>query len=227
MTDHNRAAIQTWYNGCYFRSRLEARWAVLFDRLSIRWEYEPQGYHLRATPIEEREQLQAEACRRDPWCQKEGHSVSYCEPIPGEHDDDLGQYLPDFWLPDAKMWWEVKGNPHLGPADQKKPLRLATVTGFPCVRAVGDIPWYTEHRFDGLVSRSFYSFHSIFYPWWGRDFVAPYHCESCDHVQLDLQTVRQCPTCGSPRYSHGTPMLMKAYKAARSARFEHGESGAS
>lgn len=38
------AAIETRYAGCRFRSRLEARWAVFFDRLGIAWEYELQGY---------------------------------------------------------------------------------------------------------------------------------------------------------------------------------------
>ena len=37
-------AIQTYYNGYKFRSRLEARWAVFFDAGGIRWEYEPEGY---------------------------------------------------------------------------------------------------------------------------------------------------------------------------------------
>jgi hypothetical protein len=37
-------AIETRYAGCRFRSRLEARWAVFFDRLGVAWEYEPQGY---------------------------------------------------------------------------------------------------------------------------------------------------------------------------------------
>lgn len=36
--------IDTLYNGNYFRSRLEARWAVFFDILGIRYEYEPQGF---------------------------------------------------------------------------------------------------------------------------------------------------------------------------------------
>ncbi|GAA1454199.1 hypothetical protein [Nocardiopsis tropica] len=36
--------IETRYAGCRFRSRLEARWAVFFDHLDIRWEYEPQGF---------------------------------------------------------------------------------------------------------------------------------------------------------------------------------------
>jgi hypothetical protein len=38
--------IETVYNGCRFRSRLEARWAVFFDALSIEWEYEPEGFDL-------------------------------------------------------------------------------------------------------------------------------------------------------------------------------------
>lgn len=41
------SAIQTEYAGCLFRSRLEARWAVVFDRLGIKWDYEPQGLLVR------------------------------------------------------------------------------------------------------------------------------------------------------------------------------------
>jgi hypothetical protein len=37
-------AIETEYAGCRFRSRLEARWAVFFDHLDFPWQYEPQGY---------------------------------------------------------------------------------------------------------------------------------------------------------------------------------------
>lgn len=39
-------SIDTFYNGYRFRSRLEARWAVFFDTLSIKWEYEPEGFVL-------------------------------------------------------------------------------------------------------------------------------------------------------------------------------------
>lgn len=38
--------IETVYNGYRFRSRLEARWAVFFDTLGIRYEYEKEGYDL-------------------------------------------------------------------------------------------------------------------------------------------------------------------------------------
>lgn len=37
-------ALETSYASCRFRSRLEARWAVFFDTLGVKWEYEPQGY---------------------------------------------------------------------------------------------------------------------------------------------------------------------------------------
>jgi hypothetical protein len=38
--------IETRWNGYRFRSRLEARWAVFFERLGLRWEYEPEGFVL-------------------------------------------------------------------------------------------------------------------------------------------------------------------------------------
>ena len=39
-------AIETMYNGYRFRSRLEARWAVFFDALGVKYEYEPEGFLL-------------------------------------------------------------------------------------------------------------------------------------------------------------------------------------
>lgn len=41
-------ALPTYYEGVTFRSRLEARWAIVFDRLNIPWEYEKEGYALPA-----------------------------------------------------------------------------------------------------------------------------------------------------------------------------------
>lgn len=43
----NRSGIPTEYNGVRFRSRLEARWAAMFDLFDWQWEYEPldlEGY---------------------------------------------------------------------------------------------------------------------------------------------------------------------------------------
>lgn len=60
-------AIETRYRGYRFRSRLEARWAVFFDALGVKWEYEKEGFNL------------------DGLC-----------------------YLPDFWLPERRIWVEIK-----------------------------------------------------------------------------------------------------------------------
>ena len=38
--------IETLYKGYRFRSRLEARWAVLFDATGMNWEYEREGFDL-------------------------------------------------------------------------------------------------------------------------------------------------------------------------------------
>ena len=43
---NDNKAIETIYQGCKFRSRLEARWAVFFDNCNADWEYEPEGYDL-------------------------------------------------------------------------------------------------------------------------------------------------------------------------------------
>lgn len=43
-------AIETRYAGCRFRSRLEARWAVFYERMGIKWEYEPQGFLIDGQP---------------------------------------------------------------------------------------------------------------------------------------------------------------------------------
>lgn len=38
--------IETRYAGYRFRSRLEARWGVFFNALGLSWEYEPEGFVL-------------------------------------------------------------------------------------------------------------------------------------------------------------------------------------
>lgn len=76
MADQQRIkAISTRYAGCHFRSRTEARWSVFFEHIGIRWEYEPQGFTVNI-------------------------GGRWGEPTP---------YLPDFWLPTLGLWAEVKG----------------------------------------------------------------------------------------------------------------------
>lgn len=46
MSKFKPSPIETHYNDLRFRSRLEARWAIFLDALSIPYQYEPEGYHL-------------------------------------------------------------------------------------------------------------------------------------------------------------------------------------
>lgn len=43
-----RRGLPAPYGGNLFRSHLEARWAIFFDQLEIKWLYEPQGFDLGA-----------------------------------------------------------------------------------------------------------------------------------------------------------------------------------
>lgn len=40
--------LETEYNGARYRSRTEARWAVLFDHAGYDFQYEPEGYDLES-----------------------------------------------------------------------------------------------------------------------------------------------------------------------------------
>lgn len=166
-------AIETVYRGYRFRSRLEARWAVFFDALGVRWEYEKEGFDF-------------------------GNGV---------------RYLPDFWLPDLRMWAEVKAE-RFTDEEWAKARALADGTRCEVLRLVG-VPTYTVYWATcptpgpGDI------------PFFNNDYI------------LDDQYIH------SERRWFGSPGLPKgadasktykpsertsaAYAAARSARFEHGE----
>lgn len=46
MSNEFLKPIETFYKGYKFRSRLEARWAVFFDTIGIKWQYEVEGFTL-------------------------------------------------------------------------------------------------------------------------------------------------------------------------------------
>ena len=72
-------SLPTYYKGITFRSRLEARWAIILDELGISWEYEPEAIIIEGS-----------------------HFPDPCNP------ETFG-YLPDFYLPQYKAFMEVKG----------------------------------------------------------------------------------------------------------------------
>lgn len=43
---HAITPIETFWSGIHYRSRVEARWAVFFERMDIEQQYELEGFHL-------------------------------------------------------------------------------------------------------------------------------------------------------------------------------------
>jgi hypothetical protein len=202
-------AIETAYNGYLFRSRFEARWAVFFDALGLKYEYEKQGFDLGAA----------------------------------------GPYLPDFWLPAWEAWVEIKPSSIEWPDDWKPCHFLAKESGqrvllffgqpwprefaivqFPiCTRDMeGEVDWGEEGRE--------YIVHGEGYEMDGRMWNQLADCRRCaglvllytDEQGLPLAQTDIGPhTCGDhDRWSCGVDdhgVLNAAYRAARSARFEHGQ----
>jgi hypothetical protein len=187
-------AIETFYAGCCFRSRLEARWAVFFDHLDIEWQYELEGFEL----------------------------------------PDGTRYLPDFYMPEQDLWLEIKGDPG-DDRGQEKFFKFAEHAR--AVMFVGNIPdprQVEEYGPRGLCCGHFSGDHD--YAWCV--------CPECGRfgIEFDARGARVCGgvgtylgvtrgercgrAVGDKSYSGNDPRILDAYAAARSARFEHGEKGA-
>lgn len=177
-------AIETQYGGYRFRSRLEARWAVFFDAVNVRWEYEVQGF---------------------------------------DFGPPLGRYLPDFWLPDLKIWVEIKGEI---PTEEERALSRSLRDGKGrAVWLIHGLPgefWGTLYCFDVGDSGGGAS------EWDATpatdDGVFQFQIECWNH---DLFSD---PICDIPipftTMDTGGAMEMVYAPKAKSARFEYGESGA-
>lgn len=121
MSAQTIQAIETEYAGYKFRSRLEARWAVFFDKSGIEWRYEPEGFRLKSDWLEA-------GPKRCP------NKCTY-------------SCLPDFYLPQVGMWAEVKPG---APSDTElvKMILLAEQTGKQ-VLLLDDVPaWRTYFAID-------------------------------------------------------------------------------
>lgn len=94
--------IETRYAGCRFRSRLEARWAVFFDTLGVKWLYEPEGFVVgHGDPVHTRDCVHNDECVHN--CVHEPFFCG-CPYASGTY------YLPDFYLPEHGTWVEVRGD---------------------------------------------------------------------------------------------------------------------
>jgi len=176
--------IQTRYKNYHFRSRLEARWAVFFDALGLKWEYEPEGFDL-------------------------GNGVLY---------------LPDFRVEypgrDASEihyeWFEVKGD--LRKISSKEIERIYNFSDHYKITILDGTPretmFFNIFKYEGTIT-DFY-----------EDLVA-----FGNEIETDRCGVALWSSKGRLWYDvydncFPDDIIETACAAARSARFEHGQNGA-
>jgi len=190
ILDMQHRAIETRYKGYRFRSRLEARWAVFFDALGLKWEYEPEGFELKS-----------------------------------------GRYLPDFYLPDHKVWVEVKPGKST-PLEEIKARDLMEARNEP-VFLTGGLP--------GEEGKLFYSYTQIGGEFNSLTLTAAFgFCEDNGntspigfvalggvphYIDHDHDGSLVLIGCTDMKERKSIDLLRTAIEAARGARFEFGESG--
>lgn len=177
--------IPTLYKGYRFRSRLEARWAVFFDAMGVKWEYEPEGFAL----------------------------------------SNGMYYLPDFYLPDQNLWIEVKGV--TSTVDEDKVTAFFREEGDTIsheIVMVGEIPPETDDvvqwAYDRFPENNYYMYGFVDFPY------LPCVCPTCGKFgfEFDGRGSRICRHDDNDKgYTADHPRIQAAYRMARQARFEHGE----
>jgi hypothetical protein len=191
-------AIQTSYAGYRFRSRTEARWAVFLNDLGLKWEYETQGF------------------------------------IVGR---ERRPYLPDFHLPELGLWLEVKPSTVEGTepdgvdlwADFAGMVFTEWETGKTAM-LIGPIPDpQTVDREGPPKAKHWYDPGIVILGDWHYAWCA---CPTGKHFDVQYEARGAAIECGCPRVTDGRlrsgnhPAILDAYRAARGARFEHGETPA-
>lgn len=199
--------IETEYAGYLFRSRLEARWAVFFDALDIKWQYETEGFE-------------------------------------NQYGD---RYLPDFFFPETRTWVEVKGDKDALVRDHAKMVRLldhgGVLPGFENsglaetnrgLLLLGEIPNPAD---DGITVHPLIQHYKGLHKTWAhftRGVLYPIsfgsggyllEVEDDDGIDAHADAWRIEHVFVQTRLFW--PLVADAYAAARHARFEHGQSGAS
>lgn len=186
----------TYYKGYHFRSRLEARWAVFFDELGIKWEYEPEGFVL-------------------------DNGMSYLPDfflhgLEGRVKGDL--YVEVKGKATDEDYKKIYGFCGIQEQDEHPRNRLFVVAGIPDGTTIREITWNTEDMAsNGLKTESgHYIYPFNFETLDGDDFAA--------HIGLNKNGKPEI-FGDDDNYlcNRDDARTLKAYLKARQARFEFGE----
>jgi hypothetical protein len=199
--------IETVYRGYRFRSRLEARWAVFFDALGVRWEYEKEGYDLSP----------AGWYLPDFWLPDQECWIEIKPESPSLEEEKKAHALANGTQHTVYVFWGQIPVPFdIANLDAETDSAFAYFPNTPghdceareigCSACLGG--WDNFHK-------------------WCE-------CTECGMLgiefdgrsdRLDCKRLKQCGRSehGDKGYTVGTPRLTRAYLAARQARFEFGQ----
>ncbi|MBX3139864.1 MAG: hypothetical protein KF875_03865 [Trueperaceae bacterium] len=250
-------AIPTRYRGYHFRSRLEARWAVCLDSLGVPWEYEREGYvlpdgtqylpdfwlpqegiylEIKGTEVKHAEQKKAAHLARG-----QQTDVVIAAGVPGEcliHVYSPYQEIPsEQWkamtaleLPSG-VWFDYESYVRRPDSETAYHWQIAewiqTGVAFDFNEDLGRLAlWHAVPEVDTeLAMDPFGRLREVFRT---ADWYQPRYTVWAPHHEIDTDNM---PSLDSEIYGPGdipiTDAMRKAIDAARSARFEFGESGAS
>lgn len=226
MNEQPIKAIETLYKGYRFRSRLEARWAVFFDAITVQYEYEPQGFSLGGV-----------AYLPDFWLPTLGWWLEIKPSIEmAEADKEKFGRFHEASNARSGRFRIVVGNPWFDSNRLEHSYQM-----FVCVRfehTAGDPPEVLrrcpEFNLHGMreywrecpLCRGI----DIEALWLSGDRELSTYCQTCDMDGPallgdpdDRAWFHKGDICANHPDVFVTPRLRFAYQAARSARFEHGE----
>jgi hypothetical protein len=227
-------AIETHYAGHRFRSRLEARWAVFLTALGIDWTYEPQGYVLGDGTPYLPDFLVRPGAGHEFWLEIKGQHPSRAEidkaaQLAEGTQKDTYLYFGPMEQPGAGLSAMTSWDEYMEPATSRPRWRDEhgwILSGSEALRwQIGLLP--TGYFFPAKpLGRP----HRSAFLWWTE-------CHHCGRTVIKHNgQIGWCPFWGDeapdswdisgPDFGHETPRLQAAYTAARSARFEHGETPA-
>lgn len=209
--------IQTMYKGYLFRSRLEARWAVFFDSIGFNWQYEPEGFEfsngMRYLPdFLVNDQF---------WFEVKGKKPTI---------DEMRKI--ELLAVGTKKWGFIAFGDMSFPENIENKITGTNIIG---ISPNPELNWTKLATVDGVDIKSAYARYGFYEDESGKVLID--HMYQFDLPILPLSTSRMAdvqfltghllPTInlGNGRL-YRSEKIRKAYADSKSARFEHGQSGA-
>lgn len=227
-------AIETVYDGYRFRSRLEARWAVFFKTLGIKYEYEKEGYNLDGVYYLPDFWLPEQKC----WVEIKGQEptreehekcfklMKHANPKSKQNTENIASYekrvflfAGDIPLPDeqgSKSCWSAYGY-HC--AESSYLLAFCGWVECPFCCKVDITAGGTIDDLSCRCVKKYIRIEAI------EDILGDTFCRANPELNVKYMDKVYMRKRHAFLFWGDTPRLVAAYTAARQARFEHGERG--